>query len=246
MRTSSLVTSALLSVLSAVPALADSTTQTLPYVNRWNNTGLVTTDLDWSRVPGCQGFAGNGLTALTGSDPQTILADGTTSTVSLFANKTDPSFASGGVAEFELADPTIALAGSGMASAPFLLLNLNTTANAAVRVDYDVRDIEATADNAVQQVALHYRVGNTGSWTNVPAAYIADATTGPAMATQVTHVSVALPAACANKPLVQIRIMTTNAPGNDEWIGIDNLCVNGNATTPVAATSWGALKSLFR
>ena len=130
-------------------------------------------------------------------------------------------------------------------SAPFLLVNLNTTANANIRVQYDARDIEAGADNAIQKLALHYRVGNTGLWTNVPAAYIADATDGPQLATKVTHVDVTLPAACANQPLLQIRVMTTNAVGNDEWVGIDNISVTGNATTAVSPTTWGAMKRWF-
>ena len=57
---------------------------------------------------------------------------------------------------------------------------------------------------------------------------------------------VTLPAACNNQPLVQIRVMTTNAAGNDEWVGVDNISVTGNATTPVSPTTWGSLKKLFR
>ncbi len=238
--------SAIACVASASLALADAAPQTLPYTNAWTNTGLITTDADWSQVPGCQGFNGSGLTALTGTDPQTLLADGTNTAVSLFANKADATLTSGGLGEFELADPTVALAGSGAASAPFLLVNLNTTAFSMVRVQYDARDIEATADNAVQKVALHYRIGNTGTWTNVPAAYIADATTGPSLATQVTHVDVMLPATCDNQPLLQIRVMTSNAAGNDEWVGIDNISVTGEAATATKPTTWGSLKQLFR
>lgn len=246
MKKCTIALSAILCALGASQAFADTTAQHLPYSNAWTNTGLISVDADWSGVPGCQGFNGSGLTALTGTDPQTILADGTSTAVSLFANKTDPAFTSGGVTEFELADPTVALAGSGSASAPFLLINLNTTANAGIRVQYDLRDIEATADNAVQKVALHYRLGNTGTWTNVPGAYVADATTGPSLATLVTHVDVTLPPACDNVPLLQLRVMTTNASGNDEWVGVDNISVTGNATTAVTPTTWGSLKRLFR
>lgn len=246
MKKMTIALSAVLCVAGAGNALASTTAQTLPYSQDWTNTGMVTVDGDWSGVPGCQGFNGNLLTTLTGTDPQTILADGTTTPISLYANKLDPTtFFSGGVAEYELADPTIALTGSGTGSAPFLLVNLNTTANANIRVQYDARDIEAGADNAIQKLALHYRVGNTGLWTNVAAAYVADATDGPQLATKVTHVDVTLPAACANQPLLQIRVMTTNAVGNDEWVGIDNISVTGNATTAVSPTTWGAMKRLF-
>src|SRR6185369_6354758 len=68
--------------------------------------------------------------------------------------------------------------------------------------------------------------------------FVADATTGPSLATKVTPVSVTLPAAADNQPLVQVRIITTNAIGNDEWVGIDDLLI----FVPSAATieSFGA------
>lgn len=43
---------------------------------------------------------------------------------------------------------------------------------------------------------------------------------------KTTHVSVTLPSACNNAALVQLRIMTTNAVGNDEWVGVDNISIN--------------------
>ena len=36
-----------------------------------------------------------------------------------------------------------------------------------------------------------------------------------------------LPAACDNQALVELRIMTTNAGGNDEYVGIDNINITG-------------------
>src|SRR6185503_15320983 len=83
-------------------------------------------------------------------------------------------------------------------------------------------------DNAIQQVGLHFRVGTSGSFTNVPAGYVADATTGPSQATLVTPVSAVLPAAANNQPIVQVRIMTTNAVGNDELVGVDDIQVTGS------------------
>src|SRR5690606_27098651 len=40
-----------------------------------------------------------------------------------------------------------------------------------------------------------------------------------------TPVSVTLPADAENQPLVELRIMTTDAVGSDEWIGIDDISV---------------------
>ena len=94
-------------------------------------------------------------------------------------------------------------------------------------MSYNLRDVDGSADNAVQPVALQYRVGTLGPFTNLPAGFVADAT-GPASATLVTPVSVTLPAAAAGQPVVQIRIITTDAVGSDEWVGIDDLNVTGS------------------
>ncbi|HRQ41277.1 MAG TPA: ExeM/NucH family extracellular endonuclease [Chloroflexota bacterium] len=208
-------------------AHADNTAQPLPFAQDWNDPNLITTNDDWSGVPGIMGFQGDGLTGDTGTDPQTILIDDATPTVDVIANQTNPNITNGGVAEFESAYQVVALQGSGTADAPYLLIHLNTLNYENIQVAYNLRDIDGSADDAEQQVALHYRVGGTGSYTNLPDGYVADATTGPSQATLVTPVSVTLPAAADNQPLVMLRIMTTNAVGNDEWVGIDDLSITG-------------------
>ena len=212
----------------ALPAMAQ-TPQPLPFTQDWTNTGLITADDDWSGVPGIVGYRGDNFTAATNTDPQTLLADTVAAVVDVNANRDAPdTFTSGGVTEFEIANPVVALQGSGTADAPHLLIRVNTTGAAGVRVQYNVRDVDGAADDATQQVALQYRVGTTGMFTNVPAAYIADATTANT-ATQVTPVNVTLPANAANQPSVDIRIITTNAIGSDEWVGIDDIVIQ--ATT---------------
>ncbi|HEX4931832.1 MAG TPA: hypothetical protein VFV33_01555, partial [Gemmatimonadaceae bacterium] len=205
------------------PASANGTYQTLPFSQDWTNLGLITVDDDWSAVPGIIGFRGDNITASTGVDPQTLLADDAPGVVDINANKPDPTlFFTGGCTEFEIANPTVAIFGSGTADAPYLLLHLNTTGMQSVTVAYNVRDIEASADDAIQRVALQYRVGGAGPYTNVPAAYVADATT-VGTDVQVTAVNVVLPPACDNQAQLQLRIMTTNAAGNDEAVGIDDI-----------------------
>lgn len=207
---------------------ADNTAQPMPFVQDWSNPNLIITDDDWSGVPGIIGFRGDNLTTATGTDPQTLLNDDVPGVVDVNANQSNPdTFIIGGVAEFEIADNVIALQGSVTADAPYLLIHLDTRNYINIQVAYNLRDIDGSADDAVQQVALHYRVGGTGSYTNVSAAYVADATTGPNEATLVTPVSVTLPAAADNQPLVILRVMTTNAVGNDEWVGIDDLNITG-------------------
>lgn len=225
-----LLTSPLAHAAPAAPA--NATYQALPFSQNWADASLITASDDWSAVPGIVGYRGDNLTAATGVDPQTLLADDSPGVVDVNANQTAPNtYTAGGVAEFAIADPVVALQGSGTADAPYLLIHLNTTGFSSIQVSYNVRDLDGSADNAVQQVALHYRVGAAGSFTNLPAGYVPDATTGPSLATQVTPVSVMLPAAADNQAEVQLRIMTTNAAGNDEWVGIDDISVTGTPST---------------
>ncbi len=206
---------------------ADGTFQTLPFSQDWSSTGLITADDNWAGVPGIIGFRGDDLTTATGTNPQTILADGSGTPVDVIANQANPNTqATGGVAEFDgIANPTVALQGSGTADAPHIVIHLNTTGLSNIVVAYQLRDIDGSTDNAVQPVALQFRVGASGNYTDIPAGFIADATTGPSLATLVTNVSALLPAAANNQPQVFVRIMTTNAVGNDEWVGIDNILV---------------------
>ncbi len=217
-------------------ASANNTAQTLPFSQNWTDTNLITVNDNWSGVNGIIGYLGDTLTSVNDVDPQTVLSFGT-GTEDAIANLANPSgSSSGGVAEAAITDPVIALQGSGTADAPFILIHLDTTGAANIQISYNLRDIDGSADNAVQQVALQYRIGNTGDFTNVPAGYVSDATTGPSLATQVTPVSVSLPAGVNNQPLIEIRIITTNATGNDEWVGIDDISITGTPLPDSAPT----------
>lgn len=205
---------------------ANNTPQTLPFSQNWSNTNLITADDDWSNVPGIIGYRGDELTAATGTDPRTILADGSGTPVDVIANQANPNtVTSGGVAEFEITNPTVALQGSGTADAPHIVIHLNTTGQSNIKFSANIRDIDSSGDNAVQQVDVQYRVGGTGNYTSVPNGYIADATTGPNEATLVTPLNLTLPANANNQSLVEIRVITTNAVGNDEWVGVDDISV---------------------
>ncbi|MDA8017023.1 MAG: lamin tail domain-containing protein, partial [Thermoanaerobaculia bacterium] len=212
-------------LLMSSAALADTTPQTLPFAQDWSTTTLITTDDDWSGVPGIVGYRGDSL-ASTGADPQTIVADGSSTPVDVNANETNPdSFSTGGVAEFDtLTDPSVALQGSGTADAPHLVIHLDTTGESDIVVTYNVRDVEGSSTDATQQVALQYRVGGAGDYTNLAGGFVADATTANT-ATQVTPISVMLPMAAENQSLVEVRILTANASGSDEWVGIDDISI---------------------
>ncbi|MEI9807563.1 MAG: IPT/TIG domain-containing protein [Bacteroidota bacterium] len=204
----------------------------------WTTIGSITANDDWSGISSIQGFRGDGLAGATGVDPQTILVADDPGVIDINANQTNPNtFATGGVTEFHITDPVVALSGSGTARAPYIKIYLNTSSRTNITVQYNLRDIDGSTDNAVQPVALQYRVGNTGTFTNIAAAFVADATSGPSLATLVTPVSATLPAGCNNQALVELRIMTTDAVGNDEWVGIDDINISSDANIPAPTTT---------
>ena len=170
-------------------------------------TGQIAVDDDWSGVPGVVGYRGDGLVPEPGSDPRTVTADGSGTPLDVAANRTDPRAVglAAGVAEFELTDPVVAIQGSATASAPHLVMSLDTRGRAGETLRLLVRDIDATANDAVEPVALQYRVGAAGEFAAVPGGYVADATSGPGEASKVTRVGVNLPAEADGQQLVQVR-----------------------------------------
>lgn len=224
-------------------ALSDTTPQTIPFTQNWSNIGLITANDNWSGVPGVIGYRGDTMASATGVNPQTIVADGSTTPVNVIANQANPNtLTTGGVAEFHISNPVVALQGSGTARAPHLVFTLNTLLKNNLKIEYNLRDVDGAADNSIQPVALQYRVGTTGAYTNIPAGFVTDASSGPSLATLVTAVSVLLPSATWNKPVVQIRIITTDAVGSDEWIGVDD--INVFVDTPVDSDGDGVPDSV--
>ncbi|ARQ01301.1 5'-nucleotidase C-terminal domain-containing protein [Pseudorhodoplanes sinuspersici] len=200
----------------------------------WSNTGLITGNDSWANVPSIQGFLGD-IGGAIGADPRTVTG-AAVGAVDVIANQTDPStLTNGGVAEFHISNPTVALNGSGTANAPCLVLYLNASGCENVRVQFNVRDLDGSSDNAVQQIAVQYRIGESGTWSNLPNGYIADATQG-GQAGLTTAVDVTLPSAANNQAQLQVRILTTNASGNDEWVGIDDINVSSNGEDPSVIT----------
>lgn len=233
----SLMAVVLAALVHAVPAAADTAPRPLPYAQSWADTALISANDDWSSVPAIIGYRGDGLTAAAGVDPQTVVADGSATPVSVLANQKNPAaLFAGGIAEFELDDPVVGLQPSSTADAPQLVLALDTSGYRAVTVGYMLRDLDRSSDDAVQPVALQYRVGSNGDFANVTAGFVADATAGPGSADSVTPVTAVLPAAAADRPLVQVRIVTTNAVGDDEWVGVDDLRVTGTDAVRPALT----------
>lgn len=231
-------------------AAANPAAQTLPFAQAWSNAALISTDDDWTNVPGITGYRGDGLTTRAGVDPQTVIADGSGTPVDVNANENNPaSLFTGGIAEFQLTNPVVALQPSGAADAPHLAVALDTRGYRDIEVSYLLRDIDASSDNAAQAIALQYRVGSTGSFVNVPAGFVSDATTGPRLAGRTTGVRARLPEDAANRPLVQVRIIAADANSSDEWVGIDDIEAAGTSITeapPVLSVRIAARKQLAR
>ncbi len=206
------------------------------FLQNWNNQGLITVNDDWSGVASIMGYRGDGLTASTGTDPRTLTAHDATRVLDVNANQTNGTFSTGGVSEFHLADSTIGLAGSGTGVAPYIVLHLDATGRENLQLSYRLRDLDNSIDNAVQPVNVQYRIGDSGVWTNIAAGYTADATTGPSAFGPDILMSFTLPPAVNGQSQVQIRFMTTNAAGNDEYVGIDDIAVSSDANGAAPAT----------
>lgn len=201
------------------------------FLQDWSNTGLITTNDDWSGVASIVGYLGNDVVSTTGVDART--ANGSSSgDADVVANQTNTAITNGGVAEFQIADPTVALNGSNSADAPSLVIHLDATGRKDVRLSFNARDLDASTDDSAQQINVQYRLGSSGAWTNVPSGYAADVTTGGA-ATQVTPFDLLLPAAVDGRNDIQVRILTTNAVGNDEWVGIDDIRVTSSSESSI-------------
>jgi hypothetical protein len=193
------------------------------FLQDWTDTGLITANDDWSGVPSIVGYLGELPGTTAGRDPRTLTAAGQLGPPDVFANITGTNPATGGVYELELANPTIAFVGSGTADAPNIVVFLDSTGRENVRVRALIRDLDAS-DDTFMQLAVQWRVSE-GIWNN--AFYAADVTAAGAIL--ATLVDVTLPAAANNSSSLEVRFLTTNAPGLDETIGIDDIRITSTA-----------------
>ena len=233
------------------PVLANSTYVPLPFFQNWANTGLITANDNWTNVPGIVGYLGEDpISSVPGRLPRTVTGD-SSSAPDVIANQTTPgTLVAGRVADDHLADPVVALQGSATADHPNLVLHLNTTGvNSPLVLNCRLRDIDASLDDAAQAIQIQYRTQPSGPWTNAAGGDFLDVTSGPSLAVMQTNVAIVLPGIVGNRPQLQVRIMTTNAIDEDEWVGIDDIFVT-TATSGVPApgsvepTTWSRIKNL--
>ena len=218
--------------VTAVPA----SYQPLPFQHDWSQTSQVNYLNDWSGVPGIAAYDGRDDTNTREAiDPRGMLDDTALGAQpAVLPNQLRPDgLTEAVVAEFEpgggqVDDPVLGVRAQTAFPAPFLLLLLDTTGQRLVTVSYELVDLDGSGRHSVQPVALQYRLGDSGPFTNVEAAFVADATAGPNQRGLRTPVQAQLPPEAGGQPRLQLRIITANAAGSDEWIGIDNLSVTGS------------------
>ncbi|WP_091026051.1 ExeM/NucH family extracellular endonuclease [Nocardioides szechwanensis] len=227
----------------SAPAQASVSTKisSFPYTQNWSTLTPTST---WADFPGVEGFnPGTSISASNASnstDVGTLTAEGTlTSNLVMSTGTTAPNTVStGGVLAFpNIPDKTVALSATGTITTPLLVFHLDTTGRDSLAVAYDIQDLDSGTDNQPTRVALQYRVGTSGAYTNVPAAYVADATVVSNSTVVSTAVSAVLPAAVDNQSDVYLRVITIdNASGSNEHIGIDNISITEAGPQPLSAT----------
>jgi Ca2+-binding RTX toxin-like protein len=209
------------------------------YQQLWSNVGTLTTNDDWSLIESVVGYLGSGLTTTPGIDPRTLTAPDSSPVIDLIVGPNDPEDpvlgATGGVAIFNASsNHMIALGASDTADAPYIVFYLDSTDRKDVEISFLARDLEntATSDSNATPIAVQYRTSPTGNWINAAGGYLPDATLSPQVPNDgLLSISSTLGADADNCPTLEIRIITTNSPGNDEWVGIDDIHIRSDPVT---------------
>ncbi len=129
----------------------------------------------------------------------------------------------------------IGILASGSQSAGALVVAINTTGKTGIQVSWLCRTIlnQASRDNSV---ALQYRVGTSGNFTDVGAAttYTSAGKTVPDVSPTFSET---LPAAAENQPVVQVRWIyweSVSTSGSRDRIAIDDISITAGTSGPVA------------
>ena len=137
---------------------------------------------------------------------------------------------------------------SGSTGDQSLALAINTTGQASVSVSYDVMTIRnpygTTGNTRINELILQYRVGNSGTFTNLPGTEYKNNTVTQTLGTTPQNVqtkTIVLPTACENQSLVQIRWISREESGGGARpsFAVDNINIKGSSgdfKAPVANT----------
>ena len=135
----------------------------------WTNNSLITTNDNWSGVPSIEGFLGD----INAADPTNV------DPLHPHGRRPGPDRCQREPSQIRTHSPPAAWGNSlapspsrdrGTADAPSLSSMKTRSAGRRVRVQFNARDLDGTADNSVQPLNVHYRIGDSGPWTNVTGA----------------------------------------------------------------------------
>ena len=222
--------------------------QTLPHTFTFTQFENVIASHDWSRVPGMEGFQGTNLVTSEGIDPRTILIDSPSENADEYCCTLWSIWA--GVAINRYASPMNPWGFPGLRGAssfyskfaPHLRYYVNAKNCFGIRVSFKLFDTDslAASGDVTEPFSLQYRTAPGQPWVDVPDAYVADATAPPGQPKLVTRRTVLLPPAVDGQPNLQLRILTTDSPGADEWVGVDSVVVSAAGSLSLQPDSLGA------
>jgi hypothetical protein len=124
------------------------------FSQNWSNGALIGANDDWSQVPSIIGYRTGDVTSATGVDARSVTTD-TGFVLNVLANQ-NPTATSGGVLEVDPAgnpafDRTIALQGSNGNDFAAIVINLNAAGRQNLTFSANIRDLDASGDNAARQ-----------------------------------------------------------------------------------------------
>ncbi|SFD13199.1 Por secretion system C-terminal sorting domain-containing protein [Chitinophaga sp. CF118] len=131
-----------------------------------------------------------------------------------------------------------------------LALALNTSGQVNISVQYDVMTLrnpyDGTSNTRINEVILQYRIGSTGTFTNITGTEYQNTTTTQTTSGVTTPLDPAtktlvLPSDCNNQPLVQLRWVNRqiSGAGSRPSFAVDNIVAgsSGADTTPPAISA---------
>ncbi|MFC6997759.1 T9SS type A sorting domain-containing protein [Rufibacter roseus] len=217
-----------LSLVNGLDAFAQTNPapQTLPYEQNFNSMGSAGTTLPAGVAAWVSPAKNSKEAALT----TTVSADASISAV------TTTQTSSSSVYNYynnENNQLYIQLTGNSTTGASVLATAINTTNYSDVTVAYEINLIHDQPRSA--GVTLQYRVGETGDWIEVADS---DYSSVDRVANAKQEISVTLPDAAENQPIVQLRwvtyeVVVSGASGGRDGLGFDNIVINGSTTTGV-------------
>lgn len=139
-----------------------------------------------------------------------------------------------------------------------IVLALNTTNNTKIQVQYNAMVIRnpygtgsgSSAATRINEMALQYRVGETGDFITLSDTYFRSNTTtrtSESVPMQIEHKKVILPAECDNKPIIQIRWISRQVSGGGARpsFAIDDIDVRSDNAAPVADAGYPKVANIL-